>query len=193
MEFSQWANQHPDWVATHHDRYEYFMHHPEEAERFRAEWYNWRAEQHAEQRAEQIAFADWARQHPEWVATHHDRYEFFMHHPDEAEKFRSEWYEQREIHAAEQRADRMAFTDWASQHPEWVRTHHDQYEYFLHHPEQAEEKRAEWSEWHSSEVRFETWAKEHPKWVESHPDRYDYFLHHPEEADRQRAEWYEWH
>jgi hypothetical protein len=50
--------------------------------------------------------------------------------------------------AVENGVDRIQFAEWANQHPEWVNTHHDRYEYFKHHPEEAEHSRAEWSEWH---------------------------------------------
>jgi hypothetical protein len=137
VRFTQWANQHPDWVSTHHDRYEYFMHHPDEANKFRSEWYGWHAEHTA-----QMNFSSWASQHPDWVSSHHDRYEYFMHHPDAAEHSRHEWAE----YKAEQK--QMNFSDWASHNPEWVESHRERYEHFKQHPDEAEHYRSEWSEWH---------------------------------------------
>ncbi|SRR5579885_2187911 len=40
MQFREWAEHHPDWVANHPDRYRFFMSHPEKAEQFRAEWFD---------------------------------------------------------------------------------------------------------------------------------------------------------
>lgn len=158
-----------------------------------------------ERAAERYQFSEWAKNHPDWVQSHQERFQYFLHHPEEAERSRSEWAEA----PASNRAftpttapvsENNEFSAWAHQHPEWVQGHHDRYQYFLAHPNEANKARGEWAEFHGSPIvssstpsEFETWSQQHPRWVERHRERYEYFRTHPSEANASRHEWAELH
>jgi len=82
-EFDSWISHHPQWLEMHRERAQYFMQHPEEAEKFRHEWADWSEDK--------VTFSQWWRFNPHWVVKHDERARYFLRHPDEAEKFRSEW------------------------------------------------------------------------------------------------------
>ncbi|HEY9791605.1 MAG TPA: hypothetical protein V6D22_14475 [Candidatus Obscuribacterales bacterium] len=205
--FRDWAKDHQEWVTSHRDRYNYFMQHPEDADRHADEWRGMNGNGNGLGHAYgHMKFTDWARGHQDWVNTHHDRYNFFMQHPDQCEQMRPEW----EGWSGHYNSDHpewggwtpqgtsggghLPWSSWCKQNPQWASAHKDRYNYFMQHPDQAEKCRSEWEGWRpTNQMAFNNWAHDHQDWVRDHHDRYDYFMHHPDQADKCRSEWQGWH
>jgi hypothetical protein len=193
--FRGWVKDHPQWIDSHRDRYNFFMQHPDEADRHADEWRGMNGNGNGLGHAYgHMKFMDWQRDHQDWVRDHHDRYNWFMQHPDQADRYRNEW-EGWHNQDGNSQGNRMAFGDWARDHQDWARDHHDRYNYFMQHPDQADRYRNEWEGWHGhgDKMAFNDWARDHQDWARDHHDRYDYFMHHPDQAEKCRNEWSNWH
>ncbi len=143
--FQDWARKNPNWVQSHNDRYQYFLSHPQDAMRYQSEWQNWTATNNNTNNS----FSDWARNHEDWVKAHSDRHQYFLAHPEDANRNRHEWENWQNPNTNV--ASGGGFANWIQSNTGWAQAHPDRHQYFLQHPQEADQNRHEWENWHNDQ------------------------------------------
>jgi hypothetical protein len=117
--------------------------------RSQSEWLNWTATNNNTNNS----FPDWARSHEDWVKTHSDRYQYFLAHPADANQNRHEWehWQNTNTNTNANVAHSGGFANWIQNNTGWAQAHPDRHQYFLQHPQEAEQNRHEWENWHNDQ------------------------------------------
>ncbi len=148
QQFQDWAHNNPDWTRSHSAQYQKWMKHPEYADQNRSQWENWRSGKNNNNNGKN-SFQDWARKNPNWVQSHNDRYQYFLSHPEDANRNRHEWENWQNPNTNV--ASGGGFANWIQNNTGWAQAHPDRHQYFLQHPQEADQNRHEWENWHNNQ------------------------------------------